>query len=108
MPIIKTAARDLQAFERSGDHVISTTKGVKPISGTTLSGWAAQVVGDAIDGFQLKRARSGVQTLLAANRISRETRGHLQSHELTGIQARHYEGHGRACGTDPRAGVGQP
>ena len=58
-----------------------------------MSGWAAQVVGDAIDGFQLKRVRSGVETLLAANRISREIRGHVQSHGLTGIQARHYDGH---------------
>ncbi len=93
VPIIKAALRDLQAFERVGDHVFSTTKGVKPISGTTLSGWAAQVVGDAIEGFQLKRVRSGVETLLAANRISREIRGHVQSHGLTGIQARHYDGH---------------
>jgi integrase len=93
VPIIKAALRDLQAFERIGDHVFSTTKGVKPISGTTLSGWAAQAVGDAIEGFQLKRIRSGVETLLAANRISREIRGHVQSHGLTGIQARHYDGH---------------
>jgi integrase len=93
VPIIKAAMRDLQAFERDGDYVFSTTKGVKPISGTTLSGWAAQVVGDSIDGFQLKRVRSGVETLLAANRISREIRGHVQSHGLTGIQARHYDGH---------------
>jgi integrase len=93
VPIIKAAVRDLQAFERDGDYVFSTTKGVKPISGTTLSGWAAQAVGDAIDGFQLKRVRSGVETLLAANRISREIRGHVQSHGLTGIQARHYDGH---------------
>ncbi len=93
VPIIKVAVRDLQSFERARDHVFSTTKGVKPISGTTLSGWAAQVVGGPIDGFQLKRVRSGVETLLAANRISREIRGHLQSHGLTGIQARHYDGH---------------
>lgn len=93
VPIVKAAVRDLQSFERAGDHVFSTTKGIKPISGTTLSGWAAQVVGDAIDGFQLKRVRSGVETLLAANRISREIRGHVQSHGLTGIQPRHYDGH---------------
>ena len=82
VPIVKAAVRDLQSFERAGDHVFSTTKGVKPISGTTLSGWAAQVVGEAIDGFQLKRVRSGVETLLAANRISREIRGHVQSHQI--------------------------
>ena len=93
VPIIKAAVRDLQSLDRAGDHVFSTTQGVKPISGTTLSGWAAQAVGDAIEGFQLKRVRSGVETLLAANRISREIRGHLQSHGLTGIQARHYDGH---------------
>jgi hypothetical protein len=58
-----------------------------------LSGWAAQVAGTAIEGFQLKRVRSGVETLLAANRISREIRGHVQSHGLTGIQARHCDGH---------------
>jgi integrase len=93
VPITKGAARDLQALERVGGHAFSTTKGIKPISGTTLSGWAAQVVGDTIEGFQLKRVRSGVETLLAANRISREIRGHVQSHGLAGIQARHYDGH---------------
>jgi integrase len=93
VPLTKSAARDLQAVQRVGDHAFSTTRGVKPISGTTLSGWAAQVVGDAIKDFQLKRVRSAVETRLAANRISREIRGHLQSHGLTGVQARHYDGH---------------
>ena len=93
VPIVKAALRDLQSLAGAGDHVFSTTKGIKPISGTTLSGWAAQVVGGTIEGFQLKRVRSGVETLLAANRISREIRGHVQSHGLTGIQARHYDGH---------------
>jgi integrase len=93
VPIVKLALPDLQSFERAGDHVFSTTAGVKPIAGTTLSWWAAQAVGDAIVDFTLKRVRSGVETLLAANRVSREIRGHLQSHGLTGIQARHYDGH---------------
>lgn len=34
-----------------------------------------------------------VNTLLAAQGVSREVRGHLQSHGLTGVQARHYDGH---------------
>jgi hypothetical protein len=85
------AVRDMQAFERTGDHVFSTKKGIKPISGTTLSGWAVQAVGDAVEGFQLKRVRSGVETLLAAHQVSREIRGYVQSHGLTGIQARHYD-----------------
>lgn len=93
VPLVDAAARDLQAFRRTGDYVFSTTEGVRPIAGTTLSSWATQVVGSAIEGFQLKRVRSGVETVLAANRISREIRGHVQSHGLTGVQARHYDGH---------------
>ncbi len=34
-----------------------------------------------------------METLLAAHRISREIRGHVQSHGFTGIQARHNDGH---------------
>jgi integrase len=36
VPIVMGAARDLQSFERVGDHVLSTIKGFKSISGTTL------------------------------------------------------------------------
>lgn len=51
------------------------------------------IVGDGIEGFQVKRIRSGIETLLAAQGISREVRGHPQSHGLSGVQARHYDGH---------------
>ena len=81
--------RVVHEFERQGEYVISSTKGQCLIEATTLTGWAH----DAIKGFQLKRIRSGVETLLAANGISREVRGHLQSHGLTGVQAWHYDGH---------------
>ena len=72
---------------------MTTTKGRRPIEATTVTGWAHDAVGDKIVDFQLKRIRSGVETLLAASGISREIRGHLQSHGLTGVQARHYDGH---------------
>jgi hypothetical protein len=58
-----------------------------------MAAWARAIVGQSIDAFQLKRLRSGVETLLAAKGISREVRGQLQSHGLTGVQARHYDGH---------------
>ena len=93
LPLVDAAARDLAAFQRTGEYVFSTTEGVRPIAGTTLSNWSRQVVGSAIEGFQLKRVRSGVKTLFAANRVNREIRGHVQSHGLTGVQARHYDGH---------------
>ena len=79
--------------QREGEFAISTTAGKEATSLRTLAGWAYSIVGDAIEGFQLKMIRSGVETLLVACGVSREVRGHLQSHGLTGVQARHYDGH---------------
>jgi len=93
LPLLRKAVSTMQEFERQGEYVMTTTKGRCPIGATTVTGWAHDAVGDAIEGFQLKRIRSGVETLLAANGISREIRGRLQSHGLTGVQARHYDGH---------------
>lgn len=93
VPLLKVAAGDVAALQRAGEFAISTTRGTKPISVRTLAGWAHDIVGESIDGFQLKRIRSGIETLLAANGVSREIRGHLQSHGLSGVQARHYDGH---------------
>jgi hypothetical protein len=93
LPLLKTAATDLSALGSKGEFALSTNEGAKPISATTLSNWAQDAVGKSIPGFQLKRVRSGVETLLAANGVNREVRGQLQSHGLTGVQARHYNGH---------------
>lgn len=93
IPLLSEARADLDTLPREGEYAISTTGGKKPISVRTLAAWAHEIVGEAIENFQLKRIRSGVETLLAANGVSREIRGHLQSHGLTGVQARHYDGH---------------
>jgi len=93
IPLLKSSRADVALLKREGEFAISTTNGKKAISVRTLAGWAHAVVGDSIEGFQLKRIRSGVETLLAAHGVSREVRGHLQSHGLTGVQARHYDGH---------------
>ncbi|PKO62873.1 MAG: integrase, partial [Betaproteobacteria bacterium HGW-Betaproteobacteria-17] len=93
VPLVSLAATELKRLEREGEYVFSTTKGEKPISARTLTGGAHGIVGTEIEGFQLKRIRSGVETLLAREGVSREVRGHLQSHGLTGVQARHYDGH---------------
>ena len=93
IPLLKSARVDLGRLPRGGEFAISTTAGKKAISVRTLAGWAHAVVGDSIEGFQLQRIRSGVETLLASHGVSREVRGHLQSHGLTGVQARHYDGH---------------
>ena len=93
VPLVLPARQALREIGPRGEFAISTTDGAKPISVRTMAGWAHDLVGKAIAGFQLKRIRSGVETLLAAKGVSREVRGHLQSHGLTGVQARHYDGH---------------
>jgi integrase len=93
VPLLAKAAAALREFPRTGEFVITTSGGRLPIEPSTASNWAHDTVADAIAGFQLKRVRSGVETLLASQGVSREIRGHLQSHGLTGVQYRHYDGH---------------
>jgi len=93
IPLLREAQLSLRQLSSEGAYAISTTWGTKPISVRTMAAWARAIVGQSIDAFQLKRLRSGVETLLAAKGISREVRGQLQSHGLTGVQARHYDGH---------------
>lgn len=93
IPLVSIAVSDLKRLSREGEFVFSTTHGKRPISARALMGWAYGIVGSDIEGFQLKRIRSGVETLLARETVSREVRGHLPSHGLTGVQARHYDGH---------------
>ena len=46
-----------------------------------------------IHGFKAKRLRSGVETLPAGAGMSKEVQGRLQSHGISGVQARHDDGH---------------
>ena len=59
---------------------------------STLSKWA-QAVPHKIPDFDLKRVRSGVETLLSSLGIVKDDRGELQSHGLSGVQRRHYDAH---------------
>lgn len=93
LPMTPELARAFATLPRAGEYAISASKGKTPLVSTTLAGWARAAVGSALVGFQLKRVRSGVETALAAQGVSREIRGHLQSHGLTGVQARHYDAH---------------
>ena len=93
LPLIPAAAAALQECEPQGPFALSTDKGETHLAATTLSAWAVEAVGDQIPDFQAKRIRSGVETVLASARISSEIRGRLQSHGISGVQARHYDGH---------------
>lgn len=93
IPLIKAAAKALEECHPQGEYALSTDGGETHLAPTTLSDWAVEIAGSAIENFQTKRLRSGVETVLAKAKISGEMRGRLQSHGIAGVQARHYDGH---------------
>jgi integrase len=92
VPLTHEATVALIECEPKGQFALSTDGGITHVSAATLSEWAMQA-GSEIEGFKTKRIRSGVETLLASARISEEHRGRLQSHGISGVQNRHYDGH---------------
>ncbi len=91
VPLIPQAAAALLECEPQGTYALSTDKGVTHLAATTLSAWAVDAT--TLADFQAKRIRSGVETILARARISSDDRGRLQSHGISGVQNRHYDGH---------------
>jgi integrase len=92
VPLLPQAAAALKECKATGEYALSTSAGQKPLAATTLSRWA-QDLAVAIPEFQAKRIRSGVETLLASQKVPKDIRGRLQSHGVSGVQARHYDGH---------------
>lgn len=92
VPLTPMAAAALTECKPKGTHAISTDEGVTHIAATSLSRWAVEAA-TGIEGFQAKRIRSGIETLLASAKVSTDIRGRLQSHGISGVQARHYDGH---------------
>lgn len=92
LPLIPQASAALKGCKPQGIYAISTDGGATHLAATTLSRWAVEAAADIPD-FQAKRIRSGVETILAAAMVSTEIRGRLQSHGISGVQARHYDGH---------------
>jgi integrase len=93
VPLTREAQKALSECRPSGLFALSTDEGETHVAATTLSNWASAAALDAIEGFQAKRVRSGVETLLASVGVSQDIRGRLQSHGITGVQVRHYDGH---------------
>jgi integrase len=92
VPLIESASTAMQEINPVGAYAISLNGGKSRLGERTISDWAC-AAGAGITDFQAKRIRSGVETLLASARISTDTRGRLQSHGISGVQARHYDGH---------------
>jgi len=93
VPLIAAAKAALAEVDIAGEWALSTDGGKTHIAATSLSKWAVEAAGDEIPGFLTKRIRSGIETLLASARVSSDTRGRLQSHGISGVQSRHYDGH---------------
>ncbi|MBO1110673.1 integrase [Bordetella petrii] len=91
LPLTKAAAAAIKNLPTSGTYAISTDGGETHVAPTTLSRWAAEIVGDKIPRFKLKRVRSGVETILAKASVSKDTRGRLLSHGISGVQDRSYD-----------------
>jgi integrase len=92
LPLTKRAQVETKALSKTGEFALSTEDGATHVSAATLSSWACEIAAEIPD-FQLKRVRSGVETALASEGVSKEVRGQLQSHGLSGVQARHYDGY---------------
>lgn len=92
VPLIPSAADALLGCKNQGVYALSINNGKSHMAASTLSKWSVEAAA-SIPGFATKRIRSGVETILASARISAEIRGRLQSHGISGVQARHYDGH---------------
>jgi hypothetical protein len=93
IPAVKAAKKELNACANNRPYRLSTNGGRTPIGSGNLGKWAVEAVDGKISNFQLKRVRSGVETVLASAKIPKEYRGRLQSHGISGVQAVHYDGY---------------
>lgn len=92
-PLLPLSTKALEECKPVGEYALSTCGGRTHLAATTLSRWACDAVGNRISNFNAKRIRSGVETLLAKHKFSADLRGRLQSHGVSGVQNRHYDGH---------------
>lgn len=102
VPLTPAAIDAMRAMHAgtAGPHLFTLTAGE---SGADYSGISKRigVIRDAMqqDGelpggaFTPGDLRRTVETILAGQQVSKDTRGHLQSHGLDGVQARHYDKH---------------
>lgn len=88
VPITDRIRRDLKTL--AGAAYVFTLNGESPIEATALRRFALAHGAAQVPDFKLKRLRSGVETLLASRKVSKEIRGRLQSHGVAGVQEKSY------------------
>jgi hypothetical protein len=93
LPITKRIGIEFAALPARG-FLFSTDGGKTPMHPTSISKWASDVAErSGMENFQLKRVRSGIETMLAAAGVTKHIRGQLQSHGIGGVQDQHYDAH---------------
>ncbi len=94
LPITKSIRAELALAvgSKTGDSFLWPAPNGGQIDRTTVSDWGSRAK-CSIENFSMKRIRSGVETILAANGVSKDIRAELQSHGLTGVQKRSYDAH---------------
>ncbi len=107
IPLIPAAreALDILLALNPGKFPLSVDGGESPVSAKAIADWAKDAAAGVewvptdkpVGQFQAKRVRSGVETALASLRVSKETRGHLLSHGVAGVQDASYDGHDYAA-----------
>jgi len=90
VPLLPAAIEAFSQCSSSGTFALSTDGGATSIAPMTFTNWSKAAVGDKIPKFNPKRIRSALETILSRAGITREIRGRLQSHGITGIQEKHY------------------
>ncbi len=101
VPLLPDAEEAMQVMRKAeaGPYLFTVTGGLSGasyfIAQTRLRAVSAAMVeaGEASAAFTLGDLRRTVETRLAALGVSQDTRAHLQSHGLGGVQARHYDRH---------------
>lgn len=91
VPLLPAAVQLLKTLPMTGEYVFSHNNGVTPIAPGVRH--QLEAIRMELPDLEYKRVRSGVETLLAARGVSSDVRGRLQSHGVSGIQARHYDAH---------------
>jgi integrase len=101
VPLINDAVLAMREMG-NGPYLFTLTQGETP-AGISGVGSALDIVNEAMNKagelpggrFTARDLRRTVETRLAAEGVSLEDRGHLQSHGLSGVQSRHYDRHKR-------------
>ena len=90
VPLTARARREIHLLNDGGTFLLTAT-GDKPLEPTALRRFAHANGATTIPGFKLKRLRSGVETFLASRKVSKDIRGRVQSHGVSGVQDKSYD-----------------